>query len=593
MALTISTGFVVDDAIVVTENIARYVEEGEKPMAAALKGAKQIGFTVVSITVSLLAVFVPLLFMGGIVGRLFREFTVTLATAIAVSALVSLTVTPMMAARLLGHDSGKPSRINVWLEKAFDKMRDGYALALRGVLEHRQLTVVLTLATMTLSIILFITTPKGLFPQQDTGQLQGFSEGPQDVSFLSMRSRQKRVLDVVQADPDVDKAVGFIGSGPSGGTTNNGSVFVALKSKPERKSSADDVINRLRPKLAKIEGINLFLQAAQDVRFGGRAARSQYQYTVQGADLQQLQSFTPKLVAALRKVPELKDVASDQQNAGLQMELMIDRDGAARFGNTPQQIDDTLYDAYGQRQVATTYSERNEYHVVLETIPSMQEDASGLSAIFVRSADGTSLVPLDTLTTPVPGVLPLAVNHQGQFPSSTISFNLAPGIALGQAVDALHKKESQLGMPDTLRADFAGTARAFGDSQSSLLLLVLTAILAVYVVLGVLYESYVHPITILSTIPSAGVGARLALNLWHIEAQHHRAGRHHPARRHREEERHHAHRLRGRGRARRGRPTSQRGHLPGVPAVLPADPHDHAGGAAGRSSSRGGPGNGR
>jgi hydrophobe/amphiphile efflux-1 (HAE1) family protein len=516
MALTISTGFVVDDAIVVTENIARYVELGEKPMAAALKGAKQIGFTVVSITVSLLAVFVPLLFMGGIVGRLFREFAVTLATAIAVSAIVSLTVTPMMAARLLGRTKEVPGRFALWLERVFDRIVKGYAKALEGVLEHRRLTLTLTLATMALSIVLFITTPKGLFPQQDAGQLGGASQAPQDISFIAMRERQKKVLDVIMQDPDVEHTVGFIGSGPGGGTTNTGNAFVQLKAKPGRKVSADEVRDRLRPKLAKVEGINMTLQSAQDIRVGGRQSQSQYQYTVQGPDLNELNAFTPRLVAALSKLPQLKDVRVDQQNAGLQLTLNIDRDTAARLGITPQQIDDTLYDAYGQRQVATTYSERNEYRVVMETMPKLQVQASDISSIFLRSSTG-GLVPIDALTKPVPGNLPLAVDHQGQFPSATVSFNLSPGVALGQAVEAIHATEARLGMPPSLRADFAGTARAFSESAASLPLLILTALLAVYVVLGVLYESYVHPITILSTLPSAGVGALLALNLWHIE----------------------------------------------------------------------------
>ncbi|MFT3839180.1 MAG: multidrug efflux RND transporter permease subunit [Myxococcaceae bacterium] len=517
MALTISTGFVVDDAIVVTENIARYVEEGMSPLEAALKGAKQIGFTVVSITVSLLAVFVPLLFMQGLVGRLFREFAVTLAAAIAISALVSLTVTPMMCARLLGHSKEKePNRFAKAMERAFDKVHDAYANALTGVLEHRGLTLLLTAATAALSVILYIKTPTGLFPQQDTGQIGGASQAPQDISFTAMKERQKAALDVVQSDPDVDHAVGFIGGGPGGGTTNTGSVFISLKPRPQRKASADEIIARLRPKLAKVEGISLILQASQDVRVGGRGSRSQYQYTVQGADLKELQTYTPKLTAALQKLPGLKDVTSDQQTAGLQLELKIDRDTAARLGITPMQIDDTLYDAYGQRQVATTYSERNEYRVVMETMPKLQADASGLESIYLRSAQG-GLVPLDTLVHQVPGSLPLAINHQGQFPSGTVSFNLAPGIALSDAVEGVKHAQSQLGIPDSLRADFAGTARAYADQQGGLLWLILTALLAVYVVLGMLYESYVHPITILSTLPSAGVGALLALNLWHME----------------------------------------------------------------------------
>ena len=509
MALTIATGFVVDDAIVVTENITRHLEGGGDPLSAAVKGAKQIGFTIVSITASLIAVFIPLLFMGGVVGRLFREFAVTLAVAIAMSALISLTLTPMMCSRLLRAGQKSESRGTRLLERGYDALLRGYERGLTWVLDHRRFMLGVTLALMTTAVVLFIVLPKGLFPQQDTGQLMGFSEGPQDVSFPSMKERQVRVIEVLATDPDIGHSVAFIGAGPTSGV-NTGTVFAELKRMPPRKASADEIIGRLRPKLAKLEGVNLFLQAAQDLRIGGRPTRTQYQYTLQTANLDDLRMWAPRLFEALKKLPELKDVASDQQTAGLQLNFVIDRDTAARLGITPQQIDDTLYDAFGQRQVATMFAQRTQYRVVLEVPPNLQQGPEGLKSLYVRSSTG-ALVPITQLGRIEPGTLPLAINHQGQFPSTTLSFNLAPGAALGQAVEAIHRAEASIGLPASVKAGFQGTAQAFADSAASQPLLILMALLVVYIVLGVLYESTIHPITILSTLPSAGVGALVAL----------------------------------------------------------------------------------
>jgi hydrophobe/amphiphile efflux-1 (HAE1) family protein len=516
MALTISTGFVVDDAIVVTENITRYIEAGEAPLAAALKGARQIGFTIVSITVSLLAVFIPLFLMSGMVGRLLREFVVTLATAISISALVSLTLTPMMCSRLLSPGQTSRGRFSQAFESAFGRLVATYERALRVALAQRAWMLLVTLSLVVLTVVLFVVMPKGLFPQQDNGMLAGSSEGPQDVAFLDMRRRQQEVNAIVLGDPDVAHVVGFIGVGPGGASTNTGAVFVELKPKPGRKATADEVINRLRPKLSTLPGTSLFLQAAQDIRIGGRAARSQYQYTLQDADLEELRAWAPKLLERLRKVPELRDVNTDQQSAGLELDLHIDRDTAARLGITPRQIDDTLYDAFGQRQVATSFTERTYYRVVMEVRPELQKDERGLAHLYLRSSGG-GLVPLDALVTSRTGSLPLSVNHQGQFASVTLSFNLAPGVSLSQATVAIQKAKAELGLPGGVRAGFQGTAQAYGDSQSTQTLLILFALLVVYVVLGMLYESYVHPLTILSTLPSAGVGALLALMIFKIE----------------------------------------------------------------------------
>jgi len=508
MALTISTGFVVDDAIVVTENVTRYIELGDKPMVAALKGAKQIGFTIISITVSLIAVFIPILLMGGIIGRLFREFAVTLSVAIAVSAAVSLTLTPMMCSRLLrgkGEDQHGPMyRAS---ERIFEGMISGYSRGLRWVLGHHRLTLFVIFVTFALTIALYIIVPKGLFPQQDTGSLGGFSEAAQDISFPAMRERQAEVNAILKADPDVAQAISFIGGG---GTVNTGSAFVDLKPLGVRKSTADEVIARLRPKLAQIPGLVLYLQSNQDIRIGGRSTRTQYQYSLQDANIEELRLWGPKMVDRLKKLPELRDVATDQQTSGIELGFTIDRDTASRMGISPQNIDDTLYDAFGQRQVATTYTQLNQNRVVLEIKPELQKNMDGLQSIYVRASDG-SQVPLSALTKQTARPTALSIPHQGQFPATTLSFNLAPGVALGQAVDAIHRVEAEIGLPASVHADFQGTAQAFKASLSSQPILILMALFTVYIVLGVLYESLVHPVTILSTLPSAGVGALLAL----------------------------------------------------------------------------------
>ena len=515
MALTISTGFVVDDAIVVTENITRFIELGKSPLEAALEGAKQIGFTILSITASLLAVFIPLLLMGGIVGRLFREFAVTLSLAIGFSALVSLTLTPMMCSRLLrpaGHQHG---RLYLLSERVFDGLLRGYGHALDWVLEHRRVVQALMVATIGLTVVLFILLPKGLFPQQDLSQLMGFSEAPQDVSFKTMYDRQLAINSILGKDPDIANTVSFIGSG-NGSTGNTGSVFVELKPKPPRKVTADQLIARLRPKFEKLVGVKLFLQSIQDFRVGGRSSRTQYQYTLQDADLDELRIWGPKLMDRFRKIPILKDVATDQQTAGLTLALSIDRDSASRLGLSPASVDNTLYDAYGQRQVATTYGLLNQYRVVLETKPEFQVGPESLNDLYVGGPSGAQ-VPLSAITTPSITYTPLAINHQGQFPCTTLSFNLAPGSSLGEAMKAIDSAEQEIGLPPSVHASFQGTAQAFSSSLSSQPLLLIIALITVYIVLGVLYESFIHPVTILSTLPSAGVGALLALLLCDTE----------------------------------------------------------------------------
>ena len=514
MALTIATGFVVDDAIVVTENIARYVEQGMPTREAALKGAKQIGFTIISITVSLLAVFIPILLMGGIVGRLFREFAVTLSVAIAISGVVSLTLTPSMASRLLklrhGEEQGRLARA---AEGAFDRLLRGYDRSLRWVLGHDRLMLAVTLVTLGVSVALYVIVPKGLFPQQDTGALAGFSEAPQDVSFPTMKQRQEAVNAVVLSDRAVDHMVSFIGGN---GPLNNGFMFVQLKPLGQRKRTADQVIADLRPKLARVEGINLFLQSVQDVRIGGRTSRTQYQYTLQDLNLEELLQWSPRVLDKLRTLPQLRDVNTDQQTAGLQLFVDIDRDTASRMGISPSVVDSTLYDAFGQRQVATMYTQVNQYRVVLEAKPELAAHPESLRGIYVRG-QAPDPVPLTAFARFEPRATSLSVNHQGQFPAVTLSFNLAPDVSLGQAVTAIHRAEQEIRMPPGLHASFQGTAQAFQDSLASEPLLVLTALLAVYIVLGVLYESLIHPVTILSTLPSAGVGALLALMLFKTE----------------------------------------------------------------------------
>jgi hydrophobe/amphiphile efflux-1 (HAE1) family protein len=513
MALTISTGFVVDDAIVVTENIMRAMEHGEPPLKAALTGAGQIGFTIVSITMSLLAVFVPILLMGGIVGRLFREFAVTLSVAVSMSALISLTLTPMMCSRLLRDEHGKKhGRLYQLSESAFEAALAFYERGLRWALRHRVTMLFVTLATVAINIGLFFVVPPGLFPQQDTGLLMASTEAAQDVSYQRMFGLQTQVNEILRKDPDVEHYVSFIGSGGLG-TGNTGTAFIQLKSRPPRRIDADGVLGHLRTKLAKIAGINTYLQARQDVNVGGRLARTQYQYTLQDGNLDELRQWSPKVLDALKKLPQIKDVSSDQQNAGLQLDVAIDRDTASRLGITAQAIDAALYDSFGQEFAATTFTQLNEYHVVLEAGQKWRSDPSSLDGIYVRSPVTGGAVPLSAIAKRSPSITALSVNHQGQFPSVTLSFNLAPGVALGEAVVAIEKAELAIQMPPSMLAAFQGTAQAFKASFASEPMLVAAALMAVYIVLGVLYESYVHPVTILSTIPSAGIGALVALLL--------------------------------------------------------------------------------
>jgi hydrophobe/amphiphile efflux-1 (HAE1) family protein len=516
MALTISTGFVVDDAIVVTENIMRGIELGEKPFQAALKGAEQIGFTIVSITISLLAVFVPILLMGGIVGRLFREFAVTLSVAVAMSALVSLTVTPMMCSRMLKHTpASSQGKLFVASERAFDAMLAFYERGLRWSLRHRVTMLLVTLLTILVNVYLFRVVPKGLFPQQDTGLLMATTEASQDVSYPEMFRLQTQVNKILKEDPDIDSYVAFIGSGGLG-TGNTGSAFITLKPLPPRKLSADEILARLRGKLSKVEGIVTYLQARQDVSVGGRMSRTQYQYTIQDANLDELKTWAPRVFDTMRKLPVLKDVNTDQQNAGLELDVEIDRDTASRLGVTAQAVDDALYDIYGQRFVATTFTQLNEYHVVLEAAEPYRDTPDSLDGIYVKSISGAA-VPLRALAKATPTMTALSVNHHGQFPAVTVSFNLAPNAALGPAVEAIKNAELDIHLPPSVHADFQGTAQAFTSSLQNEPMLVGAALFAVYIVLGMLYESYVHPVTILSTLPSAGIGALVALLVFGVD----------------------------------------------------------------------------
>jgi multidrug efflux pump len=512
MALTIATGFVVDDAIVMIENIARYIEEGDSPFEAALKGAGQIGFTIVSLTVSLVAVLIPLLFMGGLIGRLFREFAVTLAVSIGVSAVLSLTLTPMMCAHLLRPEpkASERGRLYMLSERAFEGALAFYDRGLRLVLRHRLTTLLVTLGTLGLTVALAIWVPKGFFPQQDTGMLLGVTEAAPDVSFPKMMELQRSVADVVRADPAVATVASFIGSDGTNPTTNSGRLSVTLKPHDERSASASEIIARLQPKLAEVGGVEVYLQAVQDLQIDSRIGRTQFQYTLEDADVGELTQWAPRLVDELRKSHILRDVASDQETAGLQVSLTIDRDTASRLGISPQVIDDTLYDAFGQRQISIIFTQLNLYRVILEVKPDMARSAAALKDLFVRTAAGAP-VPLDAIVHQTTTTTPLAMNHQGQFPAVTISFNLASGESLGDAVTEIQAAQGRIGLPDRVHADFAGTAQAFNEALASEPLLILAAIVTVYIVLGVLYESYIHPVTIISTLPSAGVGALLAL----------------------------------------------------------------------------------
>jgi multidrug efflux pump len=511
MALTIVVGFVVDDAIVVLENITRYLEEGMAPIAAALRGAREIGFTVLSMSTSLVAVFIPILFMGGLVGRLFREFAVVLTLAIGFSLLISLTVTPMMCSRLLRPShAARHGRLYRLGERVFDGVLALYAVTLRWVLRHQFVMLLVTIGTVCLNVYLFAVVPKGFFPQQDTGRLIGSIQADQDISFPAMRDKMREYVDLVMTDPAVANVVAF--SGGNMNTTNTGRMFVALKPLADRQVPADRVIERLRGKVARIPGANLFLQAVQDLRIGGRGSNAQFQYTLQSTELGELNAFAPQMLARLRGIEGLRDVATDQQNRGLQASLVIDRDSASRLGIPARRIDETLYDAFGQRQVSTIYRALNQYFVVLEVAPQFQQSPDALKGVYVPSLTGGQ-VPLTAITRYGASTTPLAVNHQGFFPSVTLSFNLAPGMALSDAVARIQAVERDIRMPASVRASFQGTAQAFQASLSTQPLLILAALISVYIVLGVLYESLVHPITILSTLPSAGVGAILALML--------------------------------------------------------------------------------
>jgi hydrophobe/amphiphile efflux-1 (HAE1) family protein len=516
MALTVSTGFVVDDAIVVIENITRYLEMGMSPFEAAMKGSREIGFTVLSMSASLIAVFTPILLMGGIVGKLFREFAVTLSVAIAVSLLVSLTTTPMLCAKFLkSRDENRHGRIYRATERAFEWMHNEYATGLRWVLRHQALMLCVVFCTVALNIYLFMIVPKGFFPQQDTGRLGGATRAAQDISFDAMSVKQQTLAQMVLDDPAVGHVTAFVGGGgPGGGSSNVGRMFIALKPLSERPGqvSATQIVNRLRKKLTSVAGATLVLQAQQDIQVGGRSSDAQYQYTLSDENLTELNAWAPQLQARMKTMAELRDVSTDQQNQGLAANLIIDRDTASRLGITATMIDQVLYDAFGQRQVSTMYNALNQYYVVMEVDPKYQQSPDALNGIYIKSSNGT-MVPLSAIARFEQQRTSLQVNHQGQYPAITLSFNLAPNVALGEAVTALERTQREMGMPSGMHATFQGTAQAFQDSLKNEPYLILAALVAVYIVLGILYESLIHPLTILSTLPPAGVGAILALLL--------------------------------------------------------------------------------
>jgi multidrug efflux pump len=539
MALTISTGFVVDDAIVMIENIVRYIEAGETPMAAALKGSKQIGFTIVSLSVSLIAVFIPLLFMTGIVGRLFREFAVTLSVAVAVSAVVSLTLTPMMCSRLLRSErEEKRGRFFHATEGFFRGLLNAYDRSLQWVLRHQRFTLLVAAVTLVATVLLYVFVPKGLLPEQDTGLITGVTDAAQSISYKAMSIRQHEIAAIVERDPDVASVASFVGAGTVNSTVNSGRLYITLKPRNQRRADAQQIIRRLSDATASVQGIALFMQAAQDVQIDSRVSRTQYQYTLEDSDSAELAEWSAKLLAKLRAQPELADVASDQQEGGLQMSVTVDREKASRYNVLPQAIDDTLYDAFGQRQVATIFTQLNQYRVILEVNPEFQQSPDSLDKIYVKSTTG-QMIPLTSFATVKVGSAPLTIAHEGQFPAVTLSFNLAPGASLGAAVDAISRASDEIGLPDTVATSYSGSAAEFRSSLSGELFLILAAIIVIYIVLGVLYESYIHPLTILSSLPSAGVGALAAMLLFQTPLSLDFAHRHHPAHRHREEERHH------------------------------------------------------
>jgi multidrug efflux pump len=517
MALTISTGFVVDDAIVMIENISRYIEEGMSPMRAALKGSEQIGFTIMSLTVSLIAVLIPLLFMSDVVGRLFREFAITLAVTILVSAFVSLTLTPMMCSRILKDKSvAQQTRFYHWSEKVFNSIIASYGRSIQVVLRYRFTTLIVTISTLVATILLFIVVPKGFFPVQDTGVILGISEAPQTVSFTSMAQRQQKLVDLLLQDPAVDNVSSFIGVDGTNTTLNSGRIQINLKPLDDRKISATEVIRRMQPHLAGVEGIQLFLQPLQDLTVEDRVSRTEFQYSLEDPNQEELATYTRKMVEELSREKIVTDVASDLQDEGLGAKLVVDRDTAARLGIAMADVDNTLYDAFGQRQVSTIFTQLNQYHVVMEVGQNFQTDPGTLSNLYVKSGNGTQ-VPLSMLAHWEQSRAQLAIGHQGQFPSTVISFNLAPGKALGDAVNAVNRIEHQIQMPAAINASFQGTAAAFQTSLANEPILILAALVTVYIVLGVLYESYIHPITIISSLPSAGVGALLALLITRTE----------------------------------------------------------------------------
>jgi hydrophobe/amphiphile efflux-1 (HAE1) family protein len=516
MALSIAVGFVVDDAVVVIENIVRHLEEGASPLDAALKGAGEIGFTIISITLSLIAVFIPLFLMSGYIGLLFREFAVTVSVALVLSLLISLTLTPMMCARLLKSRSEGHGRLYRWSERGFDGLLHLYEAGLKIVLRHRFATLMVMMGTIVLTGYLYVVIPKGFFPQQDTGLILGLSEAAQDISYSAMAERQLALIDAVLEDPAVASVGSAIGAGGGTTTVNNGRVFIALKPRDQRNVTADQVIRRLQTRLARIQGITLYMQAAQDITIGGRLSKTQYQYTLADADPGELNRWAPLFLDKIKAIHGITDVTTDQENAGPLLDITVNREVASSFGILPSTIDNTLDDAFGQRIVSTMYTPLNQYHVVLEVSPKFQFGPEALNDIYVNSSTGQQ-VPLRTLVKSAVRVAPLVVNHQGQFPSETISFNLAPGVAIGQAVSAIQKIENELGKPLSLTTSFQGNAQAFQSSLSSMPLLIAAALLVIYLILGMLYESVIHPITILSTLPSAGIGALLLLMAFHFD----------------------------------------------------------------------------
>jgi len=517
MALTISTGFVVDDAIVMIENISRYVEEGETPLQAALKGAEQIGFTILSLTVSLIAVLIPLLFMGDVVGRLFREFAITLGVTILISAVVSLTLTPMMCARLLKHvPEEKQGRFYHASGAFFEAVIGRYGRSLTFVLKHQGKTLLVAVATLVVTVLLYVMIPKGFFPVQDTGAIQGISEASQSISFPTMAERQQALARVILKDPAVESLSSFIGVDGTNTTLNSGRILINLKPLADRDLSASEVIRRLQPEIAKVAGIQLFMQPVQDLTVDAKVSRTQFQYTLEDPNTDELKLWAPKVIKALTARPELRDVSSDQQDLGLMMALDIDRATASRLGISTQLIDDTLYDSFGQRQISTIFTELNQYRVILSVADEYKKGPGGLASIYLPSAAGGQ-VPLSAVTSASEGTTPLVINRQGQFPAVTTSFNLAPGVSLGGAVAAIEAATAKMGLPVSLRGNFQGTAQAFKESLTNEPLLILAALITVYIVLGVLYESFIHPITILSTLPSAGAGAVFSLMVCRTE----------------------------------------------------------------------------